>query len=206
MSTTLPQRQRQLGYFCCCYDVFVARVVITPTRARPRPDVSYSLGQVRDFKNQLTASRASSELLVDSNSRLSGEVSDVRQELREAKAIVEALQKDVKSYELLQQSQPSYMYAEMMAQTRLGLQDDNSRLQDEVYLLKARMESLPPTGSSYLSPSSSLVGRGNSSSPSAAPASAAASPSASPDSTRTVAASHGGGQELLPGSPPQAAY
>ncbi len=127
-------------------------------------------------------SRTSEEILVDRNSQLVTELSDCQQQLRESHEIIESLRRDVKSYEvsaalylhkcaacsmsalcsyyqLLQQSQPSYMYTEvsvklflwqrgqrtdsywfqLMAQSRISLQEENQRLRDEVYLLKVSL-------------------------------------------------------------------
>eukprot|EP00613_Pedinella_sp_CCMP2098_P031441 CAMPEP_0171735088 /NCGR_PEP_ID=MMETSP0991-20121206/31355_1 /TAXON_ID=483369 /ORGANISM="non described non described, Strain CCMP2098" /LENGTH=194 /DNA_ID=CAMNT_0012331299 /DNA_START=21 /DNA_END=605 /DNA_ORIENTATION=- len=94
--------------------------------------------QVRDYKNQLSASRSGEDLLVDANSLLTSEVADSRQLATVNKEVIEDLRRDIKSYELLQKSQPSYMYAEIMAQTRVGIQDENKKLADEVHLLRAK--------------------------------------------------------------------
>jgi len=56
--------------------------------------------QVRDYKNQLTASRSAEELLIDANSKLTTEVTDARQLAGQNKATIEGLNRDVKSYEV----------------------------------------------------------------------------------------------------------
>eukprot|EP00614_Pseudopedinella_elastica_P021517 CAMPEP_0172634690 /NCGR_PEP_ID=MMETSP1068-20121228/195751_1 /TAXON_ID=35684 /ORGANISM="Pseudopedinella elastica, Strain CCMP716" /LENGTH=329 /DNA_ID=CAMNT_0013446675 /DNA_START=62 /DNA_END=1049 /DNA_ORIENTATION=+ len=98
--------------------------------------------QVRDLRNQVMAARQQSELLVDSNSALTTQLVDVQRELKEKASAVEGLRQDIKSYELLQQSQPSYMYAELSAEARLGLQEENANLRKQVYRLNAKASSL----------------------------------------------------------------
>jgi len=96
--------------------------------------------EVSDLKNQVLIGRSSQELLIDNNSELTNEVTDVRRQLEENKVIIEALRKDIKSYQLLHQSQPSYMYSELVNQTRINLQDENKSLKDKVYLLNSKMK------------------------------------------------------------------
>jgi hypothetical protein len=154
-------------------------------------------------------------------------VSDVRKELVEAKVVVEALQRDVKSYDLLQKSQPSYMYAEMMAQTRLTLQDDNARLSDEVYLLRARLSASPSASNRLIAPGEAPVDAvapveaswASPSQPGSQPGSPLSGGRGSPDSARTEPSTHASGTEeecrevimaasgrLSPASPVQAVY
>ena len=58
------------------------------------------------------ASRLTEEQLVDANSKLTTEGADARQTLRENKVIIEALQRDVKSFEVLQPSLVHILFAQ----------------------------------------------------------------------------------------------
>jgi chromosome segregation ATPase len=68
---------------------------------------------VKDFQNRLIIARNSEEILVANNATLSMELSDAKAALQEDSEKLIQLKRELKSHELLAESQPSFMYAEV---------------------------------------------------------------------------------------------